>query len=57
MTWDAPTAEQRVTRNEKIRELWELGVSREEIARITDLSPQRISQIVNAFGETFRRYV
>lgn len=37
-------------RNERILELWALGASRAVIAREVDLTPQRISQIVNSFG-------
>jgi hypothetical protein len=40
----------RVARDEHIMELWEMGKPREEIAELMDLSPQRISQIVNSFG-------
>jgi hypothetical protein len=40
----------RIARDELIMELWEMGVSREEIAERVDLTPQRVSQIVNGFG-------
>jgi hypothetical protein len=51
-TWTSP--EDREARNVQIMEWWELGVSREEIARRVDLTPARISQIVHSFGYTRR---
>lgn len=48
MSWlPAAAIEQR---NERILELWAMGASRGEIARLVDLTPQRVSQIVNSFG-------
>lgn len=44
----------RAARNERIMELWEMGVPREEIAEKVDLTPQRVSQIVNSFGAGWR---
>jgi len=44
----------RIKRDEHIMELWAMGESREEIAEQVDLSPQRVSQIVNGFGAGWR---
>jgi DNA-binding NarL/FixJ family response regulator len=44
----------RIARDEHIMELWAMGESREEIAEQVDLSPQRVSQIVNGFGAGWR---
>lgn len=54
MTWSTPTAEQRAERDERILELWALGETRQEIARRFDLTPERISQIVNGHGKGWR---
>jgi Mor family transcriptional regulator len=47
-TWTDPATRQ--ARNEHIIELWQLGYSRRDIARHYDISPARVSQIVNSFG-------
>jgi transcriptional regulator with XRE-family HTH domain len=38
-------------------ELWQLGWSRRAIAERFDLTPQRISQIVNNFGYGWREVI
>jgi hypothetical protein len=49
--------EEQESRNVRIMELWALGYSRQAIAERVDLTPQRISQIVNSFGEGWREGV
>ncbi len=49
------TKQERKDRDIGIMEKWQLGWSREAIAEHYDLTVQRISQIVNSFGATFRR--
>lgn len=44
----------RENRNEHVIELWAMGFDRHEIAELVDLTPQRISQIVNSFGAGWR---
>lgn len=49
--------EEQESRNVRIMELWALGYSRQAIAERVDLTPQRISQIVNNFGYGWRKEV
>ena len=44
----------RIARDQQIMEWWAMGKSREWIAEQVDLSPMRISQIVNNFGAGWR---
>jgi hypothetical protein len=48
MSW--LTRAEQEKRNEHIMELWAMGYDRQYIAKIVDLTPARISQIVNSFG-------
>jgi hypothetical protein len=50
VTWRWLTPEQREKRNAEVMELWAFGYSRQQIARIVDLTPQRVGQIVSSFG-------
>ena len=54
MTWAYRTAESRKARDARIMEWWALGLSPREIAAEVDLTPQRVSQIVNSFGAGWR---
>lgn len=51
MTWSWLTPEERADRNVEVMELWAFGYSKKQIAVIVGLTPQRIGQIVNSFGE------
>jgi hypothetical protein len=51
-TWTSPA--EREKRNVGILELWEMGWSRASIAERFDITPQRVSQIVNTFGAGWR---
>jgi hypothetical protein len=44
------TAAEIAARNAKILELFAMGFGRRAIAKAVDLTPQRVSQIVNALG-------
>jgi hypothetical protein len=48
------TAAEQAARNEHILELWAMGYGRKAIAAIVDLTPQRVSQIVNSWGYGWR---
>jgi hypothetical protein len=48
-TWTDPATRQ--ARNVAILELWAMGFSRQEIAEQYDLTPVRIGQIINDFGQ------
>jgi len=52
MTWLSKA--ERDARDAHVLELWAMGYSRQEIARWVDLTPQRVSQIVNGFGKGWR---
>jgi hypothetical protein len=47
------TAAEQAARNEHIMELFSMGYGRRYIAEVVDLTPARVSQIVNSFGYTF----
>lgn len=44
----------RIARDEQIMEWWAIGKPREWIAEQVDLTPVRVSQIVNGFGAGWR---
>jgi len=48
MSW--LSAAEMAARNVHIMELFAMGYGRRDIAKLVDLTPQRVSQIVNAFG-------
>jgi len=52
MSW--LTAAEQAARNAHIMELYAMGYGRKAIATIVDLTPARVSQIVNSFGYGWR---
>lgn len=56
MTWHPrPETRRRFEdRNTQILEWWAMGKDRRWIAAQVDLTPQRVSQIVNSFGSGWR---
>jgi hypothetical protein len=48
------TPDQIKARNEHIFELYQMGYDRQHIAEVVDLTPQRVSQIINSFGYGWR---
>ena len=46
--WRYLSPQERQKRDGHIRELWAMGVSRQEIAERYDITPARVSQIVHA---------
>jgi hypothetical protein len=51
------SAAEMAARNARIMELFAMGYGRRYIAEVVDLTPARISQIVNAFGYGWREEV
>ena len=54
LEWRWLSPDERAERNEWIMELWAMGETREQIAEKVDLTPQRVSQVVNGFGAGWR---
>ncbi len=54
LVWGSVTKADIEGRNAHVMELYAMGWSRRELADRFMLTPQRISQIVNDFGYTFR---
>jgi hypothetical protein len=55
MSW--LTAAEIAARNARIMELYAMGFGRRAIAKAVDLTPARVSQIVNSFGYGWREVV
>lgn len=55
MSWFSPTNVE--ARRAHVMELYALGYDRKEIAERVDITPQRVSQIVNSFGYGWREKV